>query len=60
MTSTAPEKKEYSMLLKLFACLLYASSSSGLTLINKSLYVKFGFKSPLDVSFIHSNTTYSC
>lgn len=41
----------YSLLLKLFSCLLYAVSSSGLTFINKSIYVRFGFKSPLDVSF---------
>jgi len=40
----------YSLLLKLFSCLLYAVSSSGLTFINKSIYVRFGFKSPLDVS----------
>ena len=26
-------------------------SSSGLTFVNKSIYVKFGFKSPLDVLY---------
>lgn len=43
------EKEDYSLFLKLSACLIYAFSSSGLTFINKSLYIKFGFKSPLDV-----------
>jgi hypothetical protein len=44
------EPPSYSLVLKLFSCLLYAFSSSGLTFINKSIYVRFGFKSPLDVS----------
>ncbi|TNV78887.1 hypothetical protein FGO68_gene6045 [Halteria grandinella] len=39
-----------SLILKLCACLLYAASSSGLTFVNKSIYVRFGFQSPLDVS----------
>ena len=34
---------QYSILLKLFACLLYAASSSGLTFINKSIYVRYNF-----------------
>jgi hypothetical protein len=44
------EKISYSLWLRLFACLLYAASSSGLTFINKSIYVRFGFRSPLDVT----------
>ena len=43
------EKSLYSLWMRLFACLLYAASSSGLTFINKSIYVKYGFRSPLDV-----------
>lgn len=43
--------KSHSIYLKLFACILYAVSSSGLTFVNKSIYVKFGFKSPLDVCY---------
>lgn len=55
-TSSHSEKEDYSLFLKLSACLIYAFSSSGLTFINKSLYVKFGFKSPLDVYILIINT----
>jgi hypothetical protein len=44
----------YPLWLKLFACLLYALSSSSMTLVNKSIYVRFGFRSPLDVSLTSS------
>ena len=43
------EKTEVSLFLKLFSCLLYAFASSSLTFVNKSIYIKFGFRSPLDV-----------
>ncbi|CDW82730.1 UNKNOWN [Stylonychia lemnae] len=50
--STVPsEKKEYSMFIKLFACFLYAASSSSLTFLNKSIYSKFGFQSPINLLF---------
>lgn len=37
------------MFMKILACVLYGGSSAGLTFINKSIYEKFGFASPLDV-----------
>jgi hypothetical protein len=50
--SEAVQKLESSTFMKLFSCVLYGGASSGLTFVNKSIYEKFGFESPLDVSLI--------
>ncbi len=46
---TGDKTKEYSLAMKLFTCLFYAIASSSLTFVNKSIYIKFGFRSPLNV-----------
>ena len=48
--STPPAKKEsYSALVIFIVCALYGTSSAMLTFVNKMIYAKFGFKSPLNL-----------
>ena len=46
------EEKEPSTFAVVFANLMYAFTSAGLTFINKALYLNFGFQSPLDLLLI--------
>ena len=44
------KKDKNSIIFKFSLCVLYGSLSSMMTYVNKSLYTKFNFESPLDVS----------
>ena len=43
----------YPLIAKVGACFIYGLTSAGLTFVNKTLYEKFSFSSPLDVNLFY-------